>query len=83
VGWDWVHLVRRPPTGPLCQHKMIDDECGAVGRIRIGRRNRSTRRKPTPAPQFPHDLTWNRTRAAVAGSQRLTAWTMARPFTTH
>jgi hypothetical protein len=29
-----------------------DDECGAVGEMRIGRRNRSTRRKPTPVPFY-------------------------------
>jgi hypothetical protein len=29
-----------------------DDECGAVGGIRIGRGNRITRRKPTPVPIF-------------------------------
>jgi hypothetical protein len=29
-------------------------------------------------PQFPHDLTWDRTRAVVVGSRRLTAWAMAR-----
>jgi hypothetical protein len=59
-----------------------DDECGAVGGLRIGRRNRSTRRKPAPVPlcppQIPHDLTWARTRAAAMGSRRLTAWAMAR-----
>jgi hypothetical protein len=33
----------------LYQFRMIDDdECAAVGGMRIGRRNRSTRRKPTP-----------------------------------
>jgi hypothetical protein len=58
---------------------MIDnDEYGAVGGMRIRRRNRSTRRKPAPVPlcppQIPHDLTWDRTRAAAVGSQRLTAW---------
>jgi hypothetical protein len=38
-----------------------DDECGAVGGMRIGRGNRITRRKPAPVPlfppQIPHDLT--------------------------
>jgi hypothetical protein len=47
VGWDWVHLVRRPLTGLLYQPRMIDDECGAVGGMRIGKGNRSTRRKLT------------------------------------
>jgi hypothetical protein len=48
-----------------------DDECGAVGGMRIGRG------KPAPVPlrppQIPHDLTWARTRAATVGSRRLTA----------
>jgi hypothetical protein len=39
---------------------MIDDECAAVSRMRIGRGNQSTRRKPVPVmlcpPQVPHDL---------------------------
>jgi hypothetical protein len=38
-----------------------DDECGAFCGMRIGKGNRSTRRKPTPLPlcppQIPHDLT--------------------------
>jgi hypothetical protein len=29
-----------------------DDECEVVGGIRIGRGNRSTRRKPVPVPLF-------------------------------
>jgi hypothetical protein len=33
---------------------------------------------PLCPPQIPHDLTWNRTRTAVVGSWRLTAWAMAR-----
>jgi hypothetical protein len=42
--------------------------------IKIGRRNRNTRRKPAPAPlQIPHDKTRARTRAAAVGNQRLTA----------
>jgi hypothetical protein len=83
IRWDWVHLVRRPLTGLLYQHRIIDDECGAVGGMRIGRGNRSTRRKPAPVPlcppQIPHYLTWTRTRAAAVGSRVLTAWAMARP----
>jgi type IV secretory pathway VirB6-like protein len=30
-----------------------DDECGTVGGMRIGRGNRSTRRKPAPVPLCP------------------------------
>jgi hypothetical protein len=58
---------------------MIDDECGAVGGMRIGRGNWNTRRKPAPVPlfqpQIPHDLT----QAIAVGSWRLTAWAMAQP----
>jgi hypothetical protein len=64
-------------VGLLYQPRMIDDGYGAVGGMRIGMGNRSTRRKPAPvplcAPQIPHELTKDRTRAAAMGSQRLTA----------
>jgi hypothetical protein len=56
---------------------MKDDDCGAIGGMRIGRGNRSIRRKPAPVslrpPQIPYDLNWARTRAAAIGSRRLTA----------
>jgi hypothetical protein len=63
---------------------MIDEgDCGAIGGMKIGRGNRSTRRKSAPAPlcppQIPHDQTRAQTRAAAVGSQRLTAWAMAWP----
>jgi hypothetical protein len=48
-------------VGLLYQPRMIDDDYGAVGGIRNGRGNRSTRRKPAPVPlcpsQTPYDLT--------------------------
>jgi hypothetical protein len=51
--------------------------------MKIGRGNRSTRRKSAPVSlclqQIPHDLNRARTRAAAVGSQRLTAWAMAQP----
>jgi hypothetical protein len=69
-------------VGLLYQPRMIDGDYGAVGGMRIGRVNRSTRRKPAPVPlcppQIPHDLTWVRTRAAAVGSRRITA-----PFYVH
>jgi hypothetical protein len=84
LGWcETVHLVRRPLIGLLYQPRMVDDddddddECGAVGGMRTGRGNRSTRRKPAPVPlcppQVPHILTWARTLAATVGSRRLTS----------
>jgi hypothetical protein len=72
-------------SGLLYKPQMIDEgDCGAIGGMKIGKGNRSTRRKPAPAPlcppQIPHDQTRARTQAAAVGSQRLTAWAMARPF---
>jgi hypothetical protein len=48
-------------TGVSYQPQMIGDgDCGEIGGMKIGRGNRSTRRKPAPAPlcppQIPHDL---------------------------
>jgi hypothetical protein len=65
-------------VGLLYQPRMIDDDdYGAVGGMTIGRGNRGTWTKPAPVPlcppQIPHDLTWDRTRAATVGSQQLTA----------
>jgi hypothetical protein len=52
-----------------------DYDVGEIGGV-IGRRNRSTRRKPAPvllcSPQTPHAAR-TRTRVAAVGSQRLTA----------
>jgi hypothetical protein len=60
-----------------------DCEDGEFGGMKIGKGNRSIRRKPTPAPicppQIPLDQTRARNRAAAVGSQLLTAWAMARP----
>jgi hypothetical protein len=54
-----------------------EGDCGAIGGMKIGKGNRSTRRKPATAPlcppQIPLDHTRDRTRAAAAGSQLLTA----------
>jgi hypothetical protein len=77
----WVRLspLRTAATiGLFCQPQMIDDgDCGAIGGMKIGRGNRSTRRKPAPVPlctpQIPHDLTWTRIQGAAVGRWRLTA----------
>jgi hypothetical protein len=80
VSWDGV---RRPLTGLLYQPRMIHDECGAVGGIKIRRGNKSIRRKLAPVPlcqpKIPYDLIWARTRATTIGSRRLSSWAMARP----
>jgi hypothetical protein len=72
-------------SGLLYKPKIIDEgDCGAIGEMKIDRGNRSTRRKPAPAPlcppQIQHDQTRALTRASAVGSQRLTALAMARPF---
>jgi hypothetical protein len=56
--------------GLLYQPQMTDDsDCGATGEVKIGRGNRSTRKRPVTvplcAPHIPHDLTRARTRAAA------------------
>jgi hypothetical protein len=44
-------------TGLLYQPQMIDDgDCGGIGGMKIGRGNRSTRRKPAPAPLCPPQI---------------------------
>jgi hypothetical protein len=68
----------------LYKPQMIDEgDCGAIGEMKIGRGNRSTRTKSATAPlcppQIPHDQTRAWTRATAVGSQWLTAWAMARP----
>jgi hypothetical protein len=78
IGVGLCPLGSAATSGLLYQPQMIDEgDCGAIGGMKIGRGNRSTRRKPAPAPlcppQIPHDQTRARTRAAVVGSQRLTA----------
>jgi hypothetical protein len=52
--------VLRPLTGLLYQSRMIGDgDCGEIGGTKIGRGNRSIRRKPAPTslylPHIAHD----------------------------
>jgi hypothetical protein len=60
-------------TGLFFQPRMIGDgDCGEIGGMKIGSGNRSTRRKPAPAPLCPPQIPHDYTRAAAVGSQRLT-----------
>jgi hypothetical protein len=89
-GWLWwrikhnrsLKVAVRGPVLWLTPHTHTHD--GELGGMKIGRGNRSTRRKPAPAPlclpQIPLQQTRDRSRAAAVRSQRLTAWAMARPF---
>jgi hypothetical protein len=72
-----------------CQYReYVDDrtinEHGALGEMRIGRRNRNTREKPAPVPfypfQTPHDVTRDRTQGTEVEIRLLTAITMAPPL---
>jgi hypothetical protein len=66
--------------GLLYQPKMIyDGDYGTAGGMKIGRLNRSTRRKRAPAPLRPSQIPHDETRAAEVGSQLLTACSMAGP----
>jgi hypothetical protein len=80
--------VQLGPLGTAATNRPIvpalgDYDDGEIGGM-IGRGNRSTRRKLAPLPlcppQTPHAAR-TRTRTAVVGSQRLTAWATARPLT--
>jgi hypothetical protein len=72
--------VRLSPVGTAATVRPIspvpddDVECGAIGGMRIGRANRSTRRKPAPVSlcrqQISYDLTRAKTRAAGAYAQK-------------
>jgi hypothetical protein len=80
--------VQLGPLGTVATNRPIvpapgDFDDGEIGGMMIGRGNRSTQRKPSPVPlcppQNPHAAR-TRTRAAAAGSQRLTAFAAARPL---
>jgi hypothetical protein len=73
--------VQLGPFGTAATNRPIvsapdDYDDGEIGGMMIGRGNRSTRRNPAPVPlcppQTPHAAR-KRTRAAVMGSQLLTA----------
>jgi hypothetical protein len=71
-------------SGLLYKPQTIDDgDCEEIGGMKIGRGNRSTRRKPAPAPlcapQIPHGLTSDQTQIAAVESRWLTTWAMVRP----
>jgi hypothetical protein len=81
-GW-----IQFGPLGTAATNRPVmptpgDYNDGEIGGMMIGRVNLSTQRKPAPMPlcppQTPHAAR-TRTRAAAVGSQRLTAWAMARP----
>jgi hypothetical protein len=63
ISWVGLSPLRTATTsGLLYKPQMIDvGDCGATGGIKIGRENRSTRRKPAPAPLCPHQLRYRMT----------------------
>jgi hypothetical protein len=55
-------------SGLLYQHQMIGEgDCGAIGGMKIGKGNRSTRRKPVPAPLCPPQIPLDQTRDRKPG----------------
>jgi hypothetical protein len=44
-----------------------EDDCGAIAGMKIGRGNRSTRRKPAPAPLCPPQIPHDQTKAQTLG----------------
>jgi hypothetical protein len=78
----WVHSATSATEWPIVPAPGDYDD-GEFGGMKIGRGNRSTRKKPAPVPlcpsQIPLDQTRSRTRLAAVGSQRLNASAMARP----
>jgi hypothetical protein len=53
----WGGIGTAATSGLLYKPQMIyEGDCGAIGGIKIGRGNRSTRRKPAPAPLFPPQI---------------------------
>jgi hypothetical protein len=55
-------------SGILYKPQMIgEDDCGAIGGMKIGRENRSTRRKPAAAPLCPPQIPHDQTRARTPG----------------
>jgi hypothetical protein len=57
VGGLWV---LRPLTGLLYQPRTIGDgDCGEIGKMKIGRGNRRTRRKLAPVPLCPQQISYD------------------------
>jgi hypothetical protein len=55
-------------SGLLYKPQMIDEgDCGAISGMKISRGNRSTRRKPAPAPLCPPEIPHDQTRARTPG----------------
>jgi hypothetical protein len=71
VGIRFNPLGTSPIRGPT---ELVPDnyECEAVDRMRTGKGNRSTRKRPATVPlcplKIPHDLKWDRIQAAAVGS---------------
>jgi hypothetical protein len=72
-------------TGLLYQPRMIGDgDCGEIGGMKIGRENRSTRKKTYPSAILSiTNPTWLDPGRRGGKPQRLTAWAMARSTGNH
>jgi hypothetical protein len=63
-GWspNWVHSAHRPLNGLFIVPAPGDYDDGEFCGMKIGRGNRSTRRKPAPAPLSPPQIPFDQTR---------------------
>jgi hypothetical protein len=83
--WDNWHCGHSWPIVPVSGDS--EDDCGEQMECRLAGGNRSSRRKPAPAPLLSTTKSHMprsgfEPRTAAVGSRRLTAWTMARPLRT-
>jgi hypothetical protein len=64
-------------SGLLYKPQMIDEgDCGAIGGMKIGRGNRSTRRKPAPAPLCPPQIPHDQTRECITYEWKPLLWSL-------
>jgi hypothetical protein len=78
MGWGWVHSVLRPLLGPLYQPRMVMIRwVWSIEGMRIGRGERSTRRKSAPVPHIQHKF--HMTRPGIEPEPRLWEMTQLTP----
>jgi hypothetical protein len=80
AGWDWGHYWRILPAPDDRWWWLWSNSWNEDWQGKPKYSEKKTAPMPLCPPQMPHDFSWDRTRTAAVGSQRLTAWAMARPL---